>query len=255
MNGLANWERLIKALSVCAALVFLLALWRTHKDFVPTSYSFTLKSLAQVFTDFRSISAALGSAVTITTLLFWIFTRWLWRLTLFRKLGVINFPDITGTWWSTSYPGQWGSFNTVVSIDHSFYRIRVTLIRNQSLGRSVTAALERTDGQTVRLYVIYYSRFAEYRSITEIPSVDHGENHSGVLSLDLNDEEETKNWMFHGEYWTNKRRDVNDSKSKGTWGRVSFQFRRRKPAPVSVISLDAVDRKFLCPTRPDASSL
>ncbi len=246
MNGLANWGRIIKGLSTCAVVVFLLILLATQKPiYLPqlSSSSLTIKELG---TAYKSISTPLGTALTVTGVLFWVFTKWLWRLPLFRKMGVINYPCLSGTWYATSFPGEWDRFTTVVAIDHSFNGIRVTLIRNQSLGRSLVATLERTTDKSVRLYVVYYSQFGEQRSISEIPAVDRSEDHSGTLSLDLNDEiNGPAGWVLKGEYWTNKRKNPHDDASKGTWGRIAMEFKRRDLAPSAVGQLVQEDKAWL----------
>jgi hypothetical protein len=159
---------------------------------------------------------------------------------------VINFPCLSGTWHATSFPGIWDPFTAVVSIDHSFDRIRASLIRNQTLGRSLTATLGRTDRESVRLYLVYYSQFAELRPISRVPAADHGEDHSGALFLDLNDETiGPAGWVLQGEYWTNKREDRHADASKGTWGRIAMEFRRREPAPAAVSRLQPEDQAWL----------
>jgi hypothetical protein len=93
---------------------------------------------------------------------------------------------------------------------------------------------------------LYYSLFGEMRPIPEIPAVDHGENHSGTLFLDLNDEAiAPAGWVLQGEYWTNKRKDPHDDASKGTWGRTEMKFRRREPAPAAVSELRPEDQAWL----------
>jgi hypothetical protein len=246
VNGLANWDRLTKGLAICFAVTFLVELWWAQINLPPPEFSW--KAIQALLSTFGPLSGAAGGAVAITGAVFWLFTKWGWRQPIFRKLGVINFPDLTGTWHATSYPAKWKPFTTVVSVDHSFYGgLQMTLIRNQSSGETVAAHITRTSIKSVRLYVTYYSYSSsgDRRPLT-IPVVDHGENHSGTLFLDLNDERlDPKKWALRGEYWTNKRQDASDDRTKGTWGKMEMYFQRREPASDDVKSLRAADKTWL----------
>ncbi len=133
----------------------------------------------------------------------------------------------------------------MVAIEHSFWGLRMTLIRNQSIGRTHAATLART--QTgVRLYVTYYSFSSLQKTISVIPTVDHGEDHNAALFLDLNDESlAPEAWTMTGQYWTTKRREQNDDTSRGTWGRLEMRFKRRQTASMAVQQLCPMDREWL----------
>ncbi|PDT60516.1 hypothetical protein CO678_15910 [Bradyrhizobium diazoefficiens] len=251
MNGLANWPRLINWLGICFVVAFLGKLWWAQTKIDPPPLEVSWKFVHALYATFVPLSEAAAGALAITGAVFWLFTTWGWRQPIFRKLGVINFPDFSGTWYAIQRPATWCSFTTVVAVDHSFRRLRMTLIRNQSTGQTLASALRRTDTGSARIYVTYYSTFAVERALTVIPAVDHGEDHSGALFLDLNDESvHPEGWVLRGQYWTNKRRAPNDDTTKGTWGRVEMRFQRRDPAPAAVGQLCPKDQAWLTEPQP-----
>lgn len=251
MNGLANWGRLVNVLGVCFAIVFLGELWWSPPSFESLTHG-RPPDLYALYSIFQSLSKSAAAALGVVSIIFWIFTKWAWKLSIFRKLDLINFSDLSGTWYATQYPAEWKPFTTVVSIKHSFHRLQVALIRNQSLGQTVTASLSRTE-TGARLYVIYYSSSNIERRLLEIPAVDRGENHSGALLLDLLDEDLPPSaWVMSGEYWTTKRRVEGDDSARGTWGRLEMFFKSRKLAPANVKLLTSDDKNWLIknPTHP-----
>jgi hypothetical protein len=248
LNGLANWNKLIKALGVCFVVAFLAQyLWAPPK--VPS-----IHAISDLYEAFGSLSQPVTGAVAITTAVFWLFIKWGWRRPIFRKLGFINFPDLSGTWYAVSHPPEWRKFTTVVAINHSFHALEMTLIRNQSIGKTLSATLVRTETKSARLFVIYYSFAGIERELSDIPAVDHGEDHSGALYLDLNDESlHPKNWVLRGQYWTNKPRIKNDANTRGTWGRLEMRYERREPALPSVKQLPPQDKTWLIEPPPEGA--
>ena len=154
---------------------------------------------------------------------------------------LVKYPDLTGTWYATSMPGEWAPFTSVVSLEHRFSGVRVKLIRCESRGLSLTTTLARAPTEVPRLYVVYDSR-----AITDNQRVDHGEDHSGFLYVDLTGEDEDKkSWIMSGEYWTNKRRDPKKDTTRGTWGKIEMKWIRRRLPSENVEALDATDSQFL----------
>ncbi|MDB5616718.1 hypothetical protein [Tardiphaga sp.] len=246
MNGLANWNRLSKGLGICFVIAFLTELWWAQTNIALPSRELSWNTIHALYGAFGGLSEAAGGALAITGAVFWLFTKWGWRQPVFQKLGLINFPDLSGTWHAISNPGEWNPFRTVVVINHSFHGLRMTLIRTQSTGNTLAATLARTNSMSARLYVTYYSSFGKERTLPVIPAVDHGEDHSGALLLDLNDESlDPEAWVLRGEYWTNKRRDASDDRTRGTWGRIEMRFQRREPAPSNIGHLRLEDATWL----------
>lgn len=165
--------------------------------------------------------APIGTGASAAWGFYLIFEKWLWRLPWTRGWLVL-FPDLTGTWLSKSYSETFGNspFYALVTIKHDFDRLTYRAWRPPSTVLSEACVLERV-GQEARLFVVYGNKVGSYRA-------EHGIDHEGCLRLTLLNEYNRKLWTLEGEYWTNKRRQEESPRDRGTVGTISMTWYCRK---------------------------
>ena len=238
MNGLVNKAIFFLLLggifALAAALAIALGPPIAIASTAPISGTF-IERLRNFYSNFAHLRLAAVTAFTSLGVFIWFFATWLWRLRVFYPW-LVTQRDFTGTWFMDSTPGSWERFRTLMHIKHDFFGIRVRLIRKPSLGRSLSANLQRSEAGDPRLYMVYESCIdAEAQEGRPVP---HNVDHLGCLRLDLSNESNRAWWTLmwspipgaklSGEYWTNKERAPEKRneegrvyKDKGTWGTVT----------------------------------
>jgi hypothetical protein len=165
--------------------------------------------------------APIASGVTAATGFYFIFEKWLWRLSWTRGWLVL-FPDLTGTWLAKSYSETFANVPhyALVTIRHDFDRLSYRAWRKESTVLSEACILERV-GQELRLFVVYGNKVGGFRA-------EHGIDHDGCLRVALLNEAMKKSWTLEGEYWTNKKRQEEGVRDRGTVGTISMKWCCRK---------------------------
>ena len=128
--------------------------------------------------------------------LYWLFDRYVWRLGLLRKLGLIQLPDLNGKWVGeveSSY-GQDGRTHSVsVVILQRWSKMVLRLETEHSRSHSITASLRTIDLPTPEL---------SYQYVNEPKSNAPGtmEMHRGTATLELT------GYGLEGDYYTGRGR-------------------------------------------------
>jgi hypothetical protein len=127
-----------------------------------------------------------------------IFDRWLWRVSVFRSLRLVDVPNLNGVWEA----GIKSSFSHLKEEHRIFVRIRQTWTKisiraetSDAISTSVAAAVRMTD-KTVELIYTFDSK-------TRGGSIDASQKHSGTTWLRLSPD----GTQFAGQYFTGRGRN------------------------------------------------
>ena len=245
MNGLINKTSFFLILSVIFALAVALAVTfdplTTENAAVPP----LLDRLKNFWMHLSHLRLAAATAFSALAIFISVFSIWLWKLTIFYPW-LVTHRDLTGTWFMRSAQGPFGPFTTIMHIRHGFFAIQIDLIRDISVGTSLSVSLQRAESGKPRLFVVYDSRPVE-RWEGSKPTL-HNVEHRGCFVVDLEDETSSVRWpsawsptangVLSGEYWTTKERgqDIYDQRNgrirfKGTWGLIHASREARDLLP------------------------
>ncbi len=127
-----------------------------------------------------------------------LFDRWLWRISVFRSLRIVDVPDLNGVWEAgikSSYSHLKEEHRIFVRIRQTWRRISITAETSDAISTSVAAAVRMTD-KTVELIYTFDSR-------TRGGSIDASQKHSGTSWLRLSPDRT----QFAGQYFTGRGRN------------------------------------------------
>ena len=131
--------------------------------------------------------------------LYWVFNQFLWKLGLFRKIGIIKIPDLNGEWIGnveSSYDQGNATQQLSIVVSQLWSKIVITLETEHSRSRSVAASLKTNDGPNPELSYLYIN---EPKSTA--PSTMS--MHRGTVILIL------KGSILEGDYYTGRgRREI-----------------------------------------------
>jgi hypothetical protein len=158
----------------------------------------------------------LPHAVTLYVVLSLLFTRWLWRLPVFRGW-LVPFPDLQGTWdghlkstWKSPATGQTlQPIPAILVIRQSFSTVSCTLFTQESESYSTAAQLSQDeDGGPLHLNYNYANR-------SKATIRDRSPIHDGAARLRVVSAPERS---LEGEYWT----------GRCTTGEMVFKFKGKE---------------------------
>lgn len=144
------------------------------------------------------------SAATIFGLLFIIFNKYCWKWSVFRKISIINIPNINGTWNVTakSSYGE-GTNNTIASatINQTWTKISIKLEfeESRSFSTSGSILLDTFEGD-----IITYT----YLNKPKVDAPESMKIHEGTTKLIITDS------TLEGDYYSGKHR--------GNYGSITF---------------------------------
>lgn len=101
------------------------------------------------------------SAVTFYALLYLTFNRWIWRWTLFRRIGLVSIPDLNGSWrgeMCSSFHNFEQQIAFQASIGQSWSKMVVRFSTGQSASHSETASFILNAGTGPTLSYTYLNR-------------------------------------------------------------------------------------------------
>ena len=129
----------------------------------------------------------------------WALDQYVWRLKPLRGLGLIQVPDLNGTWTgaiNTSFGDSSSKYPVSLNIVQTWSKILVRLEAEHSHSRSQAAMIRNVDQSTAELAYLYWNE----------PSMDSAESmqvHRGTAVLELRDE------TLDGQYYTGRgRREI-----------------------------------------------
>jgi hypothetical protein len=144
----------------------------------------------------------LPDVVTIYVLLSFVFTKWLWRLSIFRGW-LVPFPDLQGTWagelrstWKNPETGQQiPALRMILVVRQTFSSVSCTLFTKESESYSTAAQIAR-DEETGALSLSY-----NYTNRSKATIRHRSPIHDGAARLKIVTLPERG---LEGEYWTSR---------------------------------------------------
>lgn len=130
------------------------------------------------------------------SLLYWLFDRYVWRFGLLRKLGLIQVPDLNGTWSAEieSSEGKDGPAQPFpIVMVQRWSKLIITVDTQYSRSRSITASLRTVDLPNPELCYLYINE----------PKANAPESmsmHRGTAVLEVKDN------LLEGDYYTGRGR-------------------------------------------------
>lgn len=185
-----------RKISLFLAVLGMLAAWGLHTVFQMLNFSPPWWSDIPSFAGFYE-------------LFFVLFDKWLWRMPLLRKVGVIKTPYLAGSW----------KGNTVSSFDHHKSQTKATIEIIQTWTRMLI--ILRTDNSTSHsqtasiiteipgIAIVSY----DYKNEPNVLATDTMHTHRGSARHEFRVEGKTE--FFCGEYFTGRDR--------GTFGALNFK--------------------------------
>jgi hypothetical protein len=189
---------------VWVQLVTFIIIWVAILQFTKTPLQINVEALKK-----------LPDVVAVYMILYFIFTRWAWRLPIFQGW-LVRFPDLTGTWegtlattWKNSETGETSPpIRVCLIIRHHFSRISCVLYTDESMSWSTAATLYTNDDDGIkRLSYTYINQPNE--AVRDRSSISNG---AAVLRI-----VEGKNRRVEGQYWTDRK----------TTGDLALTFKKR----------------------------
>src|SRR5574341_1942940 len=140
----------------------------------------------------------LPSVMGFYGLFYKLFDRYLWRIPLLRKLGIIKIPNLNGAWKgyvASSYDEHNSRHDAVIDIHQTWRKISIQFITDNSVSHSLIASIlvEKPSG-----VVLSYEYLNEPKSNT----IHTMHMHRGTCWLILKDNGKT----LEGEYYTGRDR-------------------------------------------------
>ena len=144
----------------------------------------------------------LPDVVTVYVLLSFVFTKWLWRLSIFRGW-LVPFPDLQGTWvgelrstWKNPDTGQQiPALRMILVVRQTFSSVSCTLFTKESESYSTAAQIAR-DEETGALSLSY-----NYTNRSKATIRHRSPIHDGAARLKIVTLPER---ALEGEYWTSR---------------------------------------------------
>jgi hypothetical protein len=163
----------------------------------------------------RSAVTKVPDVVLAYGVLYFVFTKWLWRLPLFQGW-LVPFPDVEGTWegelrttWVDPATGQApGPIRTKLVIRQSFSSMSCVMYTAESSSHSTAAAFHVDDDSGTRRISYVYT------STPRVGVRERSAVHDGATTLRLLSGSPMR---LEGEYWTNRK----------STGELTFTFRDR----------------------------
>lgn len=147
-------------------------------------------------------------------LFYTVFDKWLWRVPITRRIGLVKVPDLTGKWEghiTSSFDEHQSQCEASIQILQTWTRIRINLEAEHSRSCSQTAAVIT---EVPHCAIISY----EYLNEPKAPATTTMHTHRGTArhTLCVVDDSE----VFDGEYYTGRDR--------GTFGTLHFKRFQRE---------------------------
>lgn len=138
------------------------------------------------------------SVVGFYGMFYTIFDKYLWRLLVLRKIGLVKLPDLNGSWEgyiASSFDAHATKHDATIEIRQSWARISISLRTRISKSHSLTATILTENQNAV---IISY----EYQNEPMPRAENTMHTHRGTARLTL----EPENQAIEGEYYTGRDR-------------------------------------------------
>ncbi len=142
------------------------------------------------------------TAISIFGLLYKLFDKFFWKWKWFRKIGIVQTPDLNGTWkgeFVSSFYNWKGKYPAELEIEQTWTEICISGKFNNSTSSSYTTAIKVRDGGGIKIFYSYRNDKKPEKSNASYS------DHKGYTSLILNKEEQS----FEGQYFNNPSNNKN----------------------------------------------
>lgn len=139
---------------------------------------------------------------TVFGLIFLLFDKFLWKIDILFKLGIIKTPNLNGTWegtLSSSYHEFKSELPACIVIKQTWTHICISGNFNQSKSYSISANLETNNGARTVLRYVYMNKNNLAKSEGTMST------HSGITTLEFSLDEGT----VEGKYYNEPPQNVN----------------------------------------------
>lgn len=154
--------------------------------------------------DLKRILQILSIVVSIDLVFYWLFTRFLWKLPVFKG-SLVPFPNLNGTWkgeirttWTDPETGERpGSIPAILTIKQSFLNVSCVMRTAEMTSRSLTSnfVLDK-ENQIEKLIYTYDSN--PIQTVKE-----RNPQHCGTMAFEI--VREDKKIKLAGGYWTDRK--------------------------------------------------
>lgn len=130
------------------------------------------------------------------SILYWLFDRHIWNCGLFRKIGLVRLPDLSGKWVGeakSSYSEYGQAYPVTVVITQRWSKIAITLETERSRSDSTMARVKSVDSPNRELSYLYVNE-------PKLGAPSSMEMHRGTATLTLTDS------ALKGNYYTGRGR-------------------------------------------------
>ncbi|MEK5364086.1 hypothetical protein MHB45_27230 [Peribacillus sp. FSL K6-5616] len=145
------------------------------------------------------------TAISVFGLLYTLFDKFIWKWKWLNKIGVVQTPDLNGTWKGTfvsSFHDWKEKFPATLIIEQTWSEICISGKFNDSTSSSYTASIKVRNGGGVKVFYSYRNDKKPERSESVFS------DHKGYGSLELNKEE----FILEGQYFNNPSNNKNHGK-------------------------------------------
>ena len=184
-------ESIKKEVFLWVCIVLILLIWVAVLQLTGTPLSINLKAIKK-----------LPDAVTIFVIISFVFTKWLWRLPMFRGW-LVRFPDLQGTW-EGELQSTWinpktneriRSLRMILVIRQTFSSISCTMFTRESESYSRAAQMD-VEEETGAVSLSYNYTNRSKATIRDRSPIHDGAAHLRVVTVPAP--------MLEGEYWTGR---------------------------------------------------
>jgi len=179
-----------------------LLVWTQLLTFVAIWAVILLSTRGNLTIDLASLKK-LPDVVTVYAILAWLFTKWLWKLRIFRGW-LVEAPNLHGTWigeikstWVDPKTSETPTpIKVTAVIKQDYYSVSCCIYSSEMESKSTNAQITReAESGVLSLSYVYTSR-------PKIGVRNRSPIHDGAAMLRFSD---TEQYALAGEYWTNRK--------------------------------------------------
>jgi hypothetical protein len=173
---------LIRTVAAVVVLVFGIGLYATGADLEVTWLKF------------------FGPAVSVASLLLWLWDNWLWRTSLAQRIDPVN-PNIRGTWkgslesfWEDPETGQRPAVKTIyLVVRQTASQVTISLLTDESRSTSTAGTIVKSESEVQLLYL--------YLNTPDLKHQGRSRIHFGSVKLEVHGKPGRR---LRGQYWTDR---------------------------------------------------
>lgn len=150
-----------------------------------------------------TLYALAGSGATGLTIFVFLFSKWLWKWSFWHRIGLVTFPDLTGTWSGHLVSGIANNPQSKLPLEcvikQDAWSISWKAWTAHSENRSISATLFKDEVHDDIKLAIVYENLVKHGA-----AAAYSADHRGATILELRTDN-TRTLALIGSYWTNKK--------------------------------------------------